>query len=215
MGVDFCDYNNDGLPDLIFTALAGEAFPLFRNNRGGVFHDRTWADGIGALSGRMSRWQVTLADFNTDGWKDVFTGNSHVIDNTELLSTVEKYLQPNSLGLNAGGRFVGGAPGSGHDMSVRRAHRGGAVADFDNDGQTRCGGLVAHRTGGVLAQRVYLVRALGALSTRGPNSQSRWHRHGDSCQGSVECDDDKQRICVRQPVRRAFRTGPPRRPSYR
>lgn len=135
MGADFRDYNNDGLPDLIFTALAGETFPLFRNHRGGLFHDRTWADGIGALSGRMSGWQVTLADFNNDGWKDVFTGNSHVTDNIELLSSVERYLQSNSLWLNAGGRFVDGSAGAGADFSVRRAHRGGAVADFDNDGK--------------------------------------------------------------------------------
>ena len=31
MGADFRDYNNDGLPDIAVTALAGETFPLFRN----------------------------------------------------------------------------------------------------------------------------------------------------------------------------------------
>jgi hypothetical protein len=31
MGVDFRDYDNDGLPDLIVSALEGETFPLFRN----------------------------------------------------------------------------------------------------------------------------------------------------------------------------------------
>ena len=28
MGVDFRDYDNDGLPDIHVTALAGESFPL-------------------------------------------------------------------------------------------------------------------------------------------------------------------------------------------
>ena len=29
MGSDFRDYDNDGLPDIVFTALAGETFPAF------------------------------------------------------------------------------------------------------------------------------------------------------------------------------------------
>lgn len=136
MGVDFRDYNNDGLPDLIFTALAGETFPLFRNQGGGIFYDRTYADGVGVLSASRSGWHVALADFNNDGWKDLFTANSHVTDNVELFSTVEKYLQPNSLWLNLGnGAFVDGSPGAGAGFAVRRAHRGGVVADLDNDGK--------------------------------------------------------------------------------
>jgi len=31
MGADFRDYDNDGLPDIHVTALAGESFPLYRN----------------------------------------------------------------------------------------------------------------------------------------------------------------------------------------
>ena len=130
MGVDFRDYNNDTLPDLIFTALAGETFPLFRNQGKGVFYDRTAADGIGPLSRCDSGWHIALADFNNDGWKDVFSANSHVTDNIEQISTTERYLEPNSLWLNSGGRFV-----QGPDLAIRRAHRGGAVADFDNDGK--------------------------------------------------------------------------------
>jgi cytochrome c-type biogenesis protein CcmH/NrfG len=136
MGVDFRDYNNDGLPDLIFTALTGETFPLFRNQRGGAFFDRTYADGAGVLSAGRSGWNVNLADFNNDGWKDVFTANSHVTDNVEQFSAVEKYMQPNSLWLNLGdGTFVDGSAGAGSGFAVARAHRGGAVADFDNDGR--------------------------------------------------------------------------------
>src|SRR6266851_5355235 len=39
MGVDFRDYDNDGLPDIVLTALAGETFPLFRNHGKGEFRD--------------------------------------------------------------------------------------------------------------------------------------------------------------------------------
>ena len=38
MGVDFRDYDNDGRPDIIFTALAGETFPVYRNMGGWTVH---------------------------------------------------------------------------------------------------------------------------------------------------------------------------------
>jgi tetratricopeptide (TPR) repeat protein len=136
MGADFRDYNNDGFPDLIYSALAGETFPLFRNARGRAFYDRTYADGIGVLSTPHSGWSIHFADFNNDGWKDIFSANSHVTDNVELFSTIEKYQEPNSVWLNAGdGGFVEGSAASGAGFAVRRAHRGAAVADFDNDGR--------------------------------------------------------------------------------
>ena len=48
MGTDFRDVDNDGLPDIALTALAGETFPLFRNRGGRSFRGRqlslaTWA----------------------------------------------------------------------------------------------------------------------------------------------------------------------------
>ena len=41
MGAEFKDYDNDGRPDIFFTALAGETFPLFRNAGKGSFTDAT------------------------------------------------------------------------------------------------------------------------------------------------------------------------------
>ena len=40
MGADFRDVDNDGLPDIVLTALAGETFPVFKNRGGGSFHGR-------------------------------------------------------------------------------------------------------------------------------------------------------------------------------
>ena len=40
MGVDFRDFDNDGRPDIVATALAGETFPLFRNRGRGS--SSTW-----------------------------------------------------------------------------------------------------------------------------------------------------------------------------
>lgn len=135
MGADFRDYDNDGLEDLIFTALAGETFPVFRNQGGGVFQDTTYASQVGRLSARLSGWSIGLFDFNNDGWKDLFTANAHVTDNIEQFSS-DTYRQPNAVWANTGsGGFKDVSAASGEDFQTPRAHRGGAFADFNNDGK--------------------------------------------------------------------------------
>lgn len=128
MGVAFRDYNNDGRPDLLVTALTGETFPLFRN-AGDGFVDATYPSRSGVATARRSGWGVELADLNNDGWKDIVTANAHVTDNIELLRS-EKYLEPNLLLLNNGGTF-----GEAAEFGPAAAHRGLAVADLDGDGR--------------------------------------------------------------------------------
>jgi hypothetical protein len=130
MGTDFRDYDNDGLPDIVFTALTGETFPVFRNAGKGEFRDATTASRIGRLSARLAGWSVAIADFNNDGYKDIFTANSHVTDNIEAFSG-DKYRLANTFFLNAGnGTFQGGP-----ELDDLHVHRGSAVADFNGDGK--------------------------------------------------------------------------------
>jgi len=130
MGSDFRDYDNDGWPDLAVTALSGETFPLWRNLRKGQFEDRTYRSGMARNSARLSGWCNAFADFNNDGWKDLFSANSHVTDNIESFSG-DKYLQKNAIFLNANGvTFI-----ANELQGPARAHRGCAVADFDGDGK--------------------------------------------------------------------------------
>ncbi len=136
MGVDFRDIDNDRLPDLIFTALSGETFPVFRNEGGGFFRDFTYPSRLGLASERLAGWSIGIYDFNNDGWKDVFTANSHVTDNIESFSSHEKYRQPNAVFANAGdGTFRDVSAQAGEEFRNPRAHRGSAFADFDNDGR--------------------------------------------------------------------------------
>jgi enediyne biosynthesis protein E4 len=135
MGVDFRDYDNDGLPDVIVSALEGETYPLFRNRGKGFFVDETWASALGAETVKRSGWGLGLFDFNNDGFKDLFTVNAHVNDNQELYNE-QTYRQPNSLFLNTGrGGFQNASLKAGEDFQRKRAHRGCAFADFDNDGR--------------------------------------------------------------------------------
>jgi tetratricopeptide (TPR) repeat protein len=128
MGSDLRDYDNDGRPDLIFTALTGETFPLFQNTGKG-FRDVTYPTGVGANTVRRSGWGVALADVNNDGWKDIVTANSHVTDTIEQTRS-EKYKELNLVLLNENGRFRLGA-----ELGPAAANRGLAVADLDGDGK--------------------------------------------------------------------------------
>jgi hypothetical protein len=132
MGVEFKDYDNDGLPDLFVTALAGETFPVFRNIGKGSFADATHASRLGAAAVKHSGWGLGLFDFNNDGWKDLFTANSHVNDRVELFEPAV-YREKNSVFVNAGGTFRDVSDGAG--LSLVKAHRGAAFADFDGDGK--------------------------------------------------------------------------------
>jgi len=133
MGTDFRDYDNDGLPDISFTALAGETFPLFRNAGKGEFVDATYPSKMGALSLHHSGWGEGLYDFNNDGWKDLFTANSHVNDRVELFEPAV-YKEPDTVFVNLGnGTFADASSAAG--LNEVAAHRGCAFGDFDGDGK--------------------------------------------------------------------------------
>ncbi len=135
MGVDFRDYDNDGLPDIFVTDLNNETFPLFRNLGGGMFEDATAASRLAVLSAARAGWGNGLFDFNNDGWKDLLAANSHADDNVEQFAAAH-YRQPNSIFANLGdGTFWDVSATVGDDFQVPKAHRGCAFADFNNDGK--------------------------------------------------------------------------------
>ena len=128
MGVDFRDYDNDGWPDIHITALNNETFPLFRNTGKGEFTDATHSSKLAKLTAKFSGWSNAIADFDNDGWKDIFTANSHVNDRIEAFEP-SVYKQPNTLFLNKSAQFAVQTFGD------PRAYRGGAIADLDGDGR--------------------------------------------------------------------------------
>jgi hypothetical protein len=135
MGADFRDLNNDGLPDVIVTALEGETFPLYINQRGGFFVPWTYPSGVGFASIRMSGWGVGAYDFNNDGLKDLFMANSHVSENVGLYGN-HQYRKPNAVFANVGqGTFRNVSTRAGTAMNVPAAHRGAAFGDLNNDGR--------------------------------------------------------------------------------
>jgi enediyne biosynthesis protein E4 len=133
MGSDFRDVNNDGRPDIWYTAVEHESFPLLINQSNGEFDDLTQASGLEATK-EMSGWGNGMFDFDNDGWKDLFVARANVLDNVSELGT-RKYPEPNSIFRNLGnGKFVEVGGSAGPDFQQEAAHRGVAFGDLFNDG---------------------------------------------------------------------------------
>jgi len=134
MGTDAEDYDNDGWEDIHVTALAGETFPLFRNDGHGAFIEETRSSGLARMTVKLSGWCTVVADFNNDGWKDIFTANSHVNDRIGDFQSIA-FKQSNTLFMNDGKGHFRDPMGSAGLSSAVAIHRGCGVADFNGDGR--------------------------------------------------------------------------------
>jgi enediyne biosynthesis protein E4 len=135
MGVDFADYNNDGLPDLFVTDLASQMYALYRNNGDGTFAYDTYPSGIGRISLKHSGWGVGFFDYDNDGWKDLIIAQGHDLDTIELPYPDLRYKEPMVLARNTGKGFVDVSAGAGDIFQKAMVGRGLAIGDIDNDGR--------------------------------------------------------------------------------
>jgi hypothetical protein len=135
MGVDFADYDNDGLPDLIVTDLGNQRYALYKNNGDGSFTYDSFSSGLGTITQRLSGWGVRFMDYDNDGWKDLMVAQGHDLDNVELTTPSLRYREPMLLVRNMGRDFVDVSSQSGSVFQVPWVARGLAIGDIDNDGR--------------------------------------------------------------------------------
>jgi enediyne biosynthesis protein E4 len=133
MGADFRDLNNDGYPDIVIAALQNETFPVFQNTGKGAFTEITGRSGMTLLTNPMSGYSANIADFDNDGWKDVFISRGDVASpNMAVRILVDQH---NTVFRNLNGKWAALTDEAGFAVQPPRRHRGAAVGDFNHDGK--------------------------------------------------------------------------------
>ncbi|MBT5018925.1 MAG: CRTAC1 family protein [Planctomicrobium sp.] len=133
MGIDLGDFDRDGLPDIWYANYSNQDNSLMRNvGKGGFVHSGD-VTGLRGVSRRWVGFGTCFADFDGDGWDDLFISNGHVA--YERLDS--PYYQPPQLFRNElGNRFAEVGSQRGSYFQTDRSGRGVAKTDLNNDGAT-------------------------------------------------------------------------------
>ena len=135
MGIDFADYDHDGLPDIVISDLAYQKYALYRNNGDGTFSYATDSSGLGGMTFLHSGWGMRFLDYDNDGWKDLLVAQAHVMDTIELNYPQLHYREPMLLARNTGKGFLDVSSQARTAFHEPWASRGMAIGDIDNDGR--------------------------------------------------------------------------------
>ena len=135
MGIDFADYNDDGLPDLVITDLANQRYALYKNNGDATFSYDSYLSGIARMTQLHSGWGIRFLDYDNDGWKDLLVAQGHDLDTVELNFPQIHYKEPMLLARNTGHGFADVSATSGSVFKEAWVSRGMATGDLDNDGR--------------------------------------------------------------------------------
>ncbi|MGH9581823.1 MAG: FG-GAP repeat domain-containing protein, partial [Bryobacteraceae bacterium] len=78
MGVAVGDYGGSGHLDLLTTTFNKDYFPLFRQNKPGMYEEVASSTGLDAVTSHYFGWACGLTDFENSGTQDFWTANGHV-----------------------------------------------------------------------------------------------------------------------------------------
>lgn len=133
MGVDFGDVNGDGIGDFFITNYEMEDNAHLQGLGNGNFEHRALSMNLAPDCRRYVGFGTGFADFNNDGWLDLFVINGHV----EYHAPNSPYNQPAFVYRNVQGkRFEDVTGQAGPYFSIPHPGRGAAIGDLDNDGDT-------------------------------------------------------------------------------
>jgi hypothetical protein len=147
MGVAVGDPFGDGRDSLFVTNFGAEPNSLYRNVEGALFEDAGEAAGVADAGSRFVRWGTHFADFDNDGWLDLYAAGGHLAPRIVRMfghykSGAAAYVdagdgalaQPTTLLHNRGGGHFEPWADPGDLAKLRMAARGSAVGDLDGDG---------------------------------------------------------------------------------
>ncbi len=136
MGIDACDYDNNGKESLIIGNFSNQGLNLY-HNEGAAFRDVNGQTGILKATLLSLTFGCFFMDFDNDGWRDIFIANGHVDDDIQEVQKTVEYAEKPHLFLNTGGgNFTEVTDQTGAAMTQKYIARGAAYADFELSGQT-------------------------------------------------------------------------------
>ncbi|HEU4930743.1 MAG TPA: CRTAC1 family protein [Pyrinomonadaceae bacterium] len=167
MGVTVADYDHDGNLDLFVTNFDDDYNTLYHNDGKLSFTDVSHAAKVAAVSLPYVGWGTKFFDYDNDGWVDLFVANGHVYPQ------IPTYKQRNFIHRNnRDGTFSEIGEQLGAPFNEKRAGRGVAFGDLDNDGDidlviNNLDGLptVLRNDGGNVNNSV-LIKLVGVKSNR-------------------------------------------------
>ncbi|MEK7831209.1 MAG: CRTAC1 family protein [Acidobacteriota bacterium] len=135
MGISVADYDRDGRLDFIVTNFAEQYNTIYRKNADGSFSDVSRSTKTADASIPLVGWGVKFFDADNDGWPDLFAANGHVYPQIEGAFPGGQYPQRKLFYRNQrNGTFADLSNETGEALTVRRASRGAAFGDYDEDG---------------------------------------------------------------------------------
>lgn len=204
MGVTVGDFDRDGLLDIAKTNFVDDYPNLYRNLGKAGFEDRALTVGLG-VNPQYVLWSVLFADFDNDGWQDLFMAAGHFFPEVDRLKTVQRFRNPRLLYWNLGnGHFEDVSDRAGPGIAALHSSRGASAGDFNNDGcldilvmnmnepstllrndcrtgnswlEVKLSGTKSNRSG--IGATVRVISA-GARQTQVLLSQSGYYSHSDS-----------------------------------
>jgi hypothetical protein len=136
MGVDIADYRHNGTLGLAIGNFSFEGIALYDVRNASNSEERSRSAGIFYPSYPYITFGLLFADFDNDGWPDLFATNGHIEDTIARTNPGQSYPQPCLLFRNRGdGTFADVSSMAGTAVTQPLVGRGVCRVDFDNDGK--------------------------------------------------------------------------------
>ena len=140
MGLAVGDVDTDGDDDLLVTHWVAQENALYENMLGEwgdservSFMDTAEDHGLGQISLHMVGWATGLVDFDNDGLLDLWVVNGHTLEEENNQTQLQKQEMQLFRQVDGEGFYEIGSEAC-EALSEPFVGRGGAHADFDNDG---------------------------------------------------------------------------------